>query len=269
MEGERPAREPGRARARRRVLQAVLHAKVDRDKADFAEQWAEMYRDIGYETFVTSVAEGKETHDSLAAIKDLLSKNVTVITGSSGVGKSSLLLRFCNDTFEELSPTIGVDFKLKYMDMAGKRLKLTVWDTAGQERFRTLTSAYYRGAQGIIFVYDITRRETFDALAEVWSKEVDMYSTVDECVKIVIGNKVDKAKGEREEGWVTREEGETFARESGSLFLECSAKTKVSVREAFEELVKGVMENPSLMEETANKDGVKLGAFRAQKGPCC
>ena len=68
---------------------------------------------------------------------------------------------------------------------------------------------------------------------------------------------------------MTREEGETIARESGSLFLECSAKTKVSVREAFEELVKGVMENPSLMEETANKDGVKLGAFRAQKGPCC
>jgi len=180
-----------------------------------------------------------------------------------------LLLRFCNDTFEELSPTIGVDFKLKYMDMAGKRLKLTVWDTAGQERFRTLTSAYYRGAQGIVYVYDITRRDTFEALAEVWSKEVEMYSTVDECVKIVIGNKVDKAKGGREEGWVTREEGETFARESGSLFLECSAKTKVSVREAFEELVKGVMETPSLMEETANKDSVKLGGFRAQKGPCC
>ena len=70
-------------------------------------------------------------------------------------------------------------------------------------------------------------------------------------------------------GKVTREEGETFARESGSLFLECSAKTKVSVREAFEELVKGVMETPSLMEETANKDSVKLGGFRAQKGPCC
>ena len=90
-----------------------------------------------------------------------------LLVGDSGVGKSSLLLRFCNDTFEELSPTIGVDFKLKYMDMAGKRLKLTVWDTAGQERFRTLTSAYYRGAQGIVYVYDITRRDTFEALAEV------------------------------------------------------------------------------------------------------
>jgi len=64
-----------------------------------------------------------------------------------------------------------VDFKLKYLDVAGKRLKLTVWDTAGQERFRTLTSSYYRGAQGIVFVYDITRRDTFDNLAEIWQRE--------------------------------------------------------------------------------------------------
>ena len=148
---------------------------------------------------------------------------------------SPLLLRFADDTFEELSPTIGVDFKLKYLDLDGKRLKLTVWDTAGQERFRTLTSSYYRGAQGIVFVYDITRRDTFDDLAEIWQREVDMYSTVEDCVKIVIGNKVDKA----EQRAVSREEGMAFARDNGCLFLECSAKTKVSVQEAFEELVRG------------------------------
>ena len=72
-----------------------------------------------------------------------------LLVGDSGVGKSSLLLRFSEDTFEEdQSPTIGVDFKLKFLNLDGKRLKLTVWDTAGQERFRTLTSSYYRGAQG-------------------------------------------------------------------------------------------------------------------------
>ena len=126
-----------------------------------------------------------------------------LLVGNSSVGKSSLLLRFADDTFEELSPTIGVDFKLKYLDLDGKRLKLTVWDTAGQERFRTLTSSYYRGAQGIVFVYDITRRDTFDDLAEIWQREVDMYSTVEDCVKIVIGNKVDRA----EQRAVSREEG--------------------------------------------------------------
>ncbi|KAJ7289993.1 hypothetical protein O6H91_Y299200 [Diphasiastrum complanatum] len=73
-----------------------------------------------------------------------------LLVGDSGVGKSSLLLRFTADTFDDLSPTIGVDFKLKLMNLSGKRLKLTIWDTAGQERFRTLTSSYYRGAQGII-----------------------------------------------------------------------------------------------------------------------
>ena len=188
-----------------------------------------------------------------------------LLVGDSGVGKSSLLLRFCNDTFEELSPTIGVDFKLKYMDMAGKRLKLTVWDTAGQERFRTLTSSYYRGAQGVIFVYDISRRETFENLAEIWAREVDMYGTVRDCVKIVIGNKSDK-EAERA---VSKDEAREFARENGCLFLECSAKTKAFVQEAFEELVRGVLETPSLVEETATGEGrVRLKKYQAAKQDC-
>ncbi|KAE8671846.1 Ras-related protein RABC2a [Hibiscus syriacus] len=67
--------------------------------------------------------------------------------------------------------------------IGGKRLKLTIWDTAGQERFGTLTSSYYRGAQGIILVYDVTRRETFTNLSEIWMEEVELYSTNPECIK--------------------------------------------------------------------------------------
>ena len=67
-------------------------------------------------------------------------------------------------------PSPGVDFRLKFMDVAGRRLKLTVWDTAGQERFRTLTSSYYRGAHAVVFAYDVTRRETFDSLEDVWMR---------------------------------------------------------------------------------------------------
>ena len=142
------------------------------------------------------------------------------------MGKSSLLLRFSEDTFEEdQSPTIGVDFKLKFLDLDGKRLKLTVWDTAGQERFRTLTSSYYRGAQGVIFVYDISRRETFENLAEIWAREVDMYGTVRDCVKIVIGNKSDK-EAERA---VSKDEAREFARENGCLF--CLLYTSPSPRD--------------------------------------
>ncbi|KAH7537067.1 hypothetical protein FEM48_Zijuj03G0052800 [Ziziphus jujuba var. spinosa] len=178
-----------------------------------------------------------------------------LLIGDSGVGKSSILLSFISNSVQDLSPTIGVDFKIKLLSVGGKRLKLTIWDTAGQERFGTLISSYYRGAHGIIFasntyeiivkaiklvchsifivVYDVTRRETFTNLLEIWAKEVDLYSTNKECIRILVGNKVDKDK-ERE---VTREEGMAFAQEHRCLFLECSAKTRENVQQCFRDLV--------------------------------
>ena len=135
-----------------------------------------------------------------------------LLVGDSGVGKSSLLARFISDSFDEQSPTVGVDFKLKHVDVDGTRLKLTVWDTAGQERFRTLTSSYYRGAHGVVFVYDVTSRESFENARETWRKEVEMYGTIANSVKIVIGNKIDRedertvarrgGRGVREGVWV-------------------------------------------------------------------
>ena len=86
-----------------------------------------------------------------------------LLIGDSGVGKSSLLLRFSDDTYEtNFNSTIGVDFKIKTVDLDDKVIKLQIWDTAGQERFRTITSSYYRGAHGIIVVYDTTDNETFE-----------------------------------------------------------------------------------------------------------
>lgn len=168
-----------------------------------------------------------------------------LLIGDSAVGKSSLLVSFISSHVDNLSPTIGVDFKIKHLTVGGKKLKLTIWDTAGQERFRTLTSSYYRSAQGIILVYDVTRRETFTNLSDVWAKEVELYSTNQDCVKILVGNKVDK-ESERE---VTREEGVALAKEYGCLFLECSAKTRANVEKCFEELALKILEAPSLLEE--------------------
>ncbi|XP_068473363.1 LOW QUALITY PROTEIN: ras-related protein RABC2a-like [Phaseolus vulgaris] len=168
-----------------------------------------------------------------------------LLIGDSGVGKSSLLVSFISSSVEDLSPTIGVDFKIKTLVVGGKRLKLTIWDTAGQERFRTLTSSYYRKAQGIILVYDVTRRETFTNLSEVWSKEVELYSTNQDCVKMLVGNKVDRDT----ERAVSREEGLSLAKELGCLLLECSAKTRENVEQCFEELALKIMEAPSLLEE--------------------
>ncbi|XP_057981998.1 ras-related protein RABC2a [Malania oleifera] len=168
-----------------------------------------------------------------------------LLIGDSGVGKSSLLVSFISSSVEDLSPTIGVDFKIKLLTVGGKKLKLTIWDTAGQERFRTLTSSYYRGAQGIFLVYDVTRRETYTNLSDVWAKEVDLYSTNQNCVKMLVGNKVDRES----ERVVSREEGIALAKELGCLFLECSAKTRENVEQCFEELALKIMEVPSLLEE--------------------
>jgi len=187
-----------------------------------------------------------------------------LLVGDSGVGKSSLLARFISDSFDEQSPTVGVDFKLKHVDVDGTRLKLTVWDTAGQERFRTLTSSYYRSAHGVVFVYDVTSRESFENARETWRKEVEMYGTIANSVKIVIGNKIDK----EDERTVAREEGVAFAKEYGCLFLECSAKTKVRVAEAFDELVKGILDAPGLLVDEID-DGVKLGAYADRAGGGC
>ncbi|KAK9842968.1 hypothetical protein WJX74_004985 [Apatococcus lobatus] len=167
-----------------------------------------------------------------------------LLLGNSGVGKSSLLNRFASDEFEDNSqPTIGVDFKVKYVNVGGKRVKLTIWDTAGQERFRTLTSSYYRGAQGVIFTYDVTRPDTFSDLDDIWMRELDMYSTVENSVKMVVANKIDLESRE-----VSKVDGEMFARKQGCLFAETSAKADVAVSQAFEELVLKILETPALLD---------------------
>nr|CAB3499487.1 unnamed protein product [Digitaria exilis] len=203
-----------------------------------------------------------------------------LLIGDSSVGKSSLLVSFvaASHLDDDIAPTIGVDFKIKFLTVGGKKLKLTIWDTGkhvlvlrlckyhlphsplcskvaqcftmlplstGQERFRTITSSYYRGAQGIILVYDVTKRESFSNLADVWTKEIEANSTNKDCIKMLVGNKVDKD----EERMVTREEGLAFAEEAGCLFLESSAKTRENVEKCFEELALKILEVPSLLEE--------------------
>ncbi|KAI9323309.1 P-loop containing nucleoside triphosphate hydrolase protein [Dichotomocladium elegans] len=179
-----------------------------------------------------------------------------LLIGDSGVGKSSLLLRLIDDDFlppEEAAATIGVDFRMSTMEIDGKTYKLTIWDTAGQERFRTLTSSYYRGAQGVILVYDVTKRESFDNL-KMWWNEVETYTPSSEVVKMVVGNKVDKESSRV----VSFKEGGAFARKMGTLFIECSAKANIGVREAFEELVTKIIETPSLWKNKTSPNKLSI-----------
>uniref|UniRef100_A0A0R3RL10 Ras-related protein Rab-18 n=1 Tax=Elaeophora elaphi TaxID=1147741 RepID=A0A0R3RL10_9BILA len=149
------------------------------------------------------------------------------------------MLRFVDDKFDpEIAATIGVDFRVTSMVVEQNRVKLAIWDTAGQERFRTLTPSYYRGAQGVICVYDVSNRQTFEKLGH-WMNEVDTYSTKMDAVKMLIGNKIDIVSflTSRE---VTREEGLEFAKKYRMLFIEASAKTREGVQCAFEELIEKV-----------------------------
>jgi Ras-related protein Rab-1A len=114
-----------------------------------------------------------------------------VVIGDTGVGKSCILLRFADDTFTENKiSTIGVDFRFRTVKLDKRVVKLQIWDTAGQERFRTITSAYYRGADGIILVYDVTSEESFNHIND-WFVEVNRYASENTC-KLLVGNKIDK-----------------------------------------------------------------------------
>ncbi|GLC38103.1 GTP-binding protein yptV3 [Pleodorina starrii] len=178
-----------------------------------------------------------------------------LLLGDSGVGKTSLLTRFAHDNFDEqVASTIGVDFAVKKLSVYDKRVKLTVWDTAGQEKFRTLTTTFYRGAKGIIMVYDVSRPDTLLHLEEQWMRELELHGTEADAVRMVVANKVDVGDARR----VSWHEGSDFARRHGCLFAETSAKTNIAVANAFEELVLKILETPSLLEDAGLRSGTVL-----------
>jgi Ras-related protein Rab-1A len=169
-----------------------------------------------------------------------------VLIGDSGVGKSCLLLRFADDNFtDSYISTIGVDFRFRTITIDDKTVKLQIWDTAGQERFRTITSAYYRGADGIIMVYDVTTAESFDHVEE-WLSEVDRYAN-ESTSKLLVGNKADLI----EEKQVPEETAQSFADKLGIPFLETSAKTATNVDTAFLTMAKELIKT----KEASNPSG--------------
>lgn len=170
---------------------------------------------------------------------DLLFK--LLLIGDSGVGKTCVLFRYADDTFNTtFISTIGIDFKIKTIELQGKRIKLQIWDTAGQERFHTITTSYYRGAMGIILVYDISNQKSFDNITK-WLQNIEMHASVD-VERLLIGNKCD-CESRRV---ISKERGQQLAASRGIPFLETSAKTDTNVYEAFETLAKAILKKNHL-----------------------
>jgi small GTP-binding protein len=160
-----------------------------------------------------------------------------VLIGDSGVGKTSLLQRFSDQFFNENHiTTIGVDFKLRTIQLGDTRVKLQVWDTAGQEKFRVITKAYYRNAAGIIIGYDITNGESF-VNTKRWINEVKSNCGDDGVPIILIGNKCDAPNRV-----VSLQDQQEYSQLINIPFFETSAKQNINVDEAFTELTRLILE---------------------------
>lgn len=193
-----------------------------------------------------------------------------VLIGDTGVGKSCILLRFADDTFtDSYMSTIGVDFRFRTVEVDKKTCKLQIWDTAGQEKYRTITSAYYRGADAIVMVYDVTNRDSFKHVND-WLLEVTRYAADDTC-KLLVGNKCDLQAARI----ITTKEGSSFAAELDVDYLETSALDGTNVETAFFHLAKALMardKNRASQVGAANGAGVRVGGSNGnqpQGGNCC
>ena len=207
-----------------------------------------------------------------------------LLIGNSSVGKSSLLFRFVENVWDDnFVPTIGVDFvsekyfnsfqkqKLKTLEVNGKKVKLQIWDTAGQERFKNITASYYRGGNGVLVVYDITDRDSFENLNS-WLIEIEKNANKN-VYKLLIGNKSDLEEKRK----VTYQEGKDFATSNGMQFIETSAKTASKVQEAFElltqEIIKASVTKDRSMEKKEKtvhlSSGVSDLSTNKKKGGCC
>ena len=189
-----------------------------------------------------------------------------LIIGDSGVGKTNLLARFADDVFSaDFISTIGIDFKIRTIEVNDIRIRLQIWDTAGQERFRTITTSYYRGALGIMLVYDITCIQSFENI-KMWLQAIEQHARGD-VKKMILGSKSDLENDRRS---VSIEQGRKMADEYNCLFMETSAKTNLNVQEAFFALTLEILKiaelsqlNKMSIQASSENDGFKL-----KKG-CC
>ena len=187
-----------------------------------------------------------------------------LLIGDSSVGKTSVLLRYVDDTFNpEFQTTIGVDFKISTFQLNGKVIKLQLWDTAGQDRFKTIVASYYRGAHGIILAFDITNATSFQNITR-WYDESQNYLQKS-VPKLLIGNKSDLSSQRA----VRTEDAKELADRLGVDYIETSAKNSQNVKLAFETLSRNILNTVAATSGPVGTKSTKINQSRPVQTGCC
>ena len=202
------------------------------------------------------------TSDLISQDYDYLFK--VLLLGDSDVGKSSLILRYTDDTFNsKLINSIGVDFKMKKQEIDGKVIKVQIWDTAGHERFRSITYSYYRGANAIIIVFDLSDKKSFINITE-WLKQIGKHAK-ENVFMFLVGNKSDLV----DERKVTYEEAKQYADEHELPYIETSAKEGININELFDSSIKSFLTNAKNFGGDKNIKLNNQNANTSEKNACC
>ena len=187
-----------------------------------------------------------------------------LLLGDSGVGKTSLILRYTDETFNsKLVNSIGVDFKMKKKEIDGKVIKVQIWDTAGHERFRAITYSYYRGVNAIIIVFDLTEDKSFLSIRD-WLKQIDKYASKN-VFKFLVGNKSDL----QHKRLVSFEDAKKFADELNIPYFETSAKEGININELFDNSIKSFLTNTKYF---GGEKNIKLNSQNtnsSERNACC
>ena len=186
-----------------------------------------------------------------------------LLLGDSAVGKSCLLLRYCDESFQDIHlATIGLDFRLKTLNLDNnKKIKAQIWDTAGQDRFRAITKNYYRGANGILLIFDITDRSSFEHIRN-WIEQIKEEAP-EQIIIYLVGNKIDNQNNRV----VTNEEAKKVAEEFKLKYYETSAKNNINVDTTFLDLIKEIDSIYSQL--YIDNNGMTINGNKKPKKKCC
>ena len=188
-----------------------------------------------------------------------------LLLGDTSVGKTCFLKRYTDDTFQDAYlSTIGFDFKFKNVQLSnGKEVRVQLWDTAGQERFRNITTQYYKGADGIVLVYDVTDEASYEKIKD-WMDQILSNTQKEDIGLVLLGNKCDM-----EPRNVTEEQGNKMAQELNISYFETSALTGQGIKEAFEQLTRDIMKKKGVGNDNGENIDLKKNQKKKKGGDCC